>query len=238
MATTTFTCFAHLPAELRLLIWEAALSVRITLSVSVAPALAPELALATDEDPGLVLNWISPAPYVVGLSCNEARHVMEKSYVRLPANAAAAAAPLSPYTARPPPHWLEPDKTIVHIGEWPRAGTVLALLGADAASSLKHVALIFHPLHLSDFYQVCSDLKKHCPGLRTLVVEWTTARGGAEQPCLDARYPLIPLRKGREMGSTLLDHSLLRIILATQFPERPVFHMLSGRGWPREMDTL
>lgn len=236
MATTTFTCFARLPAELRLLIWEDALSVRIALAVSVAPPLAPELALATNEDLGLVLDWIGPAPYPVGLSCNEARHVMEKSYVQLPAHAAAAAAAISASTALPHPHWFDPDKTIVHLGEWPGMGKVLTRLGADAASRLKHVALVFHPRQLSDFSQVCGELKKHCPDMRTLVVEWTIAGDGAEQPRFHPRYPLIPVCTGRELGSGLLDRSLLQIILSTT-EQVPAFHMLSGSGWRRELDA-
>ncbi len=240
MATTTFTCFAHLPAELRLMIWEEALSARIALSVTLAPALAPELALATDEDPGLFLDWVGPAPYLVGLSCNEARRVMEKSFVQLPENAVgAAAAAFSPLATRPEPQWLDPDKTIVHIGEWPRTGIVLARLGVDAAAKLNHVTMVFHPLHLTDFYPACRELKQHCPGLKTLVVEWTTARGTDQQPRFHPRYPLIPVRTGRELGSGLVDYDLLRMILSTstQFLERPAFHMLSGSGWRRELDA-
>jgi hypothetical protein len=219
------------------LIWEEALSVRIALAVSVAPPLAPELALATNEDLGLVLDWIGPAPYPVGLSCNEARRVMEKSYVQLPAHAAAAAAAtVSASAALPHPHWLDPDKTVVHLGEWPGTGKVLTRLGADAASRLKHVGLDLHRMRFSDCSQVCRELKKHCPGLRTLVVEWRIAGDGAEQPRFHARYPLIPVCTGRELGYGLLDYLLLQLLLTASM-QNPAFHVLSGSGWRRELDA-
>jgi hypothetical protein len=151
MSTDTFTCFPSLPAELRLLIWEEALSVRTVWAVSRAPD-------------GLTTSFLGPAPYLVGMSCNEARRVMEKTYIR-PTGWQG-----DPVTTQ----WIDPDNTVVYLGDHTEAAGTLDRLDAALVYLFKHVALDWYSFHFTqyiDLARVCQrQLPWRCPALETLIV--------------------------------------------------------------------
>jgi hypothetical protein len=160
MATNNFTCFPNLPAELRLLIWEEALSVRTVLAAS--RALIKDGSPDSTQPRPLEVTFVGPAPYLVGLSCREARRVMEKSYVQLASLRGGPSAD----------HWVDLGKTVIFLGSCEHLLDVLSGFRADEVAQFKHLALNWHwASRIRGVERACREgLPGLCPALETLIV--------------------------------------------------------------------
>jgi hypothetical protein len=216
MSTDTFTCFASLPAEIRLLIWEEALSERTVWAVSCAPD-------------GLTTSFLGPAPYLVGLCCNEARRVMEKTYIR-PTGWKG-----DPVTT----HWIDPDNTVIYLGDHTEAANTLDRLDAALVYLFKHVALdwySFHFTHYIDLARVCQrQLPWRCPALETLIVGRVLPNGslaftrvplGLDVAACYARLPAYTGRV-RRFRATEISENIFGMPLLKDFNDQaPRLHLL------------
>lgn len=142
--SNTFTCFPSLPFEIRELIWKEALSV---------PAL-----WATHRDPHpenanrpCTMIFIGPAPYLVGISCKEARRVMEISYIQFDSLRGGPSAF----------HWVNVDNTVVFFDS---GSDIATTFSPEECAQFKHIALgsLFRPVLL--------DHKPPFPNMESLMV--------------------------------------------------------------------
>ncbi|KAJ4306370.1 hypothetical protein N0V88_001170 [Collariella sp. IMI 366227] len=107
------------------------------------------------------MHFVGPKPFLVGLTCKEARQVMEKIYIPLTRSRAGSVTTT---------HWIDPDMTVVHFGDCDAGIAVLCDLLADGASKLKHVAVRWYFGYLPQIIRFSRQLEDRCPGLHTLVI--------------------------------------------------------------------
>lgn len=74
-----FACFGALPPELRLQVWERALSVWTVWAVVRNSIASSRLGASRSS---FTIALIGPAPYLAGQSCREARQLLERSSVK------------------------------------------------------------------------------------------------------------------------------------------------------------
>ena len=213
-AGNSFIYFPALPLELRLQIWAQALSVRSVWADLTASNLP------------FTMAYIGAAPYLVGLSCREARRLLEQFYVgpiRGPFNG------LTPSRSS----WVDLDTTVVYLGAFFATTTVRKTFGADERSKFKHVALPWY--QFGNLARTCQHLAMLCPALRTLIIQRGEAQAATERPfpqtlSLEAAayYATIPAYTGPELGCEGLDVAYFRSLLLEYFGDTPPrLHLLS-----------
>jgi hypothetical protein len=158
-ANTNFTCFGALPLELRLLVWEQALSVW-TVWAAVHSS-AARSRLTTNRLP-FTMTFRGPEPFLVGLSCKEAWRLLERLNVRL----------VLGLTGRPNNFhsaWVDLKKTIIYLGDDINAIAVLNSFGAEGTSGFEHVALSWH--QFDKLVRTCQRMAVLCPVLHTIIIQ-------------------------------------------------------------------
>jgi hypothetical protein len=222
-AVDSFIYFPALPPELRLQIWTQALSVR-----SVWAAVRNDTAdrdLNASNLP-LTMAYVGAAPYLVGLSCREARRLLEQLYegpIRGPFSG------LTPSRS----YWVDLDTTVVYLGDFFDMTTVLDSFGADKLSKLKHVALPWY--QFGNLARACQHLTTLCPALRTLIIQRGEVEAATKRPfpqtlSLETAtyYATIPEYSGPELGYEDLDVAHFRSLLLEYFGDTPPrLHLLS-----------
>lgn len=223
-AADTFTYFPALPAELRRQIWWEALSVR-----SVWAAVRTYNAdrnLSASLLP-FIMTYIGPAPYTAGLSCREARRLLEQSYVRLVCGRLSGSKTSNGY------YWVNLDTTVFYLGDSLDTTTVLNSFAVNDLSKLKHVTLPWN--QFSRLARTCQHLARTCPALRTITIQRSqteaTTNGHLHRPLsleMAAYYTTIPDYAGPEIGDEELDAPYFRSLLLEYFDDSPpTLHLLS-----------
>lgn len=159
----SFRRFGSLPPELRIQIWEDALSV---------PTIwAPVF----DDDPYSDLwpyphpksmKFIGPAPYLVGLACRESRWLLERLFMKVSLESPGPSAPLGAY-------WVRLDRTVIHFGEAIEALAALHCFDRNLVSGIQHITLQYTTTSRQRYYalkSVCLRLAASCPDLRTIII--------------------------------------------------------------------
>ncbi|KAI9841437.1 MAG: hypothetical protein M1837_000713 [Sclerophora amabilis] len=217
-ATDSFIYFHALPPELRLHIWQQALSARsVWAAVGSYNARRDPSASRLPFD----MSFVGPAPYLAGLSCREARRLLEQSYVqpiRGPFSGLARGA--GSY------YWVDLNTTIVYLGDSSDARPVLNSFGTDELSKFKHVALPWY--QFAGLARTCQRLATLCPALSTIIIqrsatEWTTNPPLRQPLSLEeaAYYVTIPENTEPELGNGKLDVPHLRSLLLEYFGDSP-----------------
>ena len=207
---STFTGFPLLPFELRLLIWEEALS-----ALSAPTTLwAASMKFVGSKPP-------SP-PCRLGLSCKEAWQVVQICCVRFQSG---------PPTPRPVWSWADPNKTVIHLNYL----AALARFEPETALKFKHVVVLARVSKMGEIIPICEELCNNCPALDTLTIDWRN--WSALLPWPSARYARLSTYAGPELG-TGADHRTLRSRLAAFFTSSPRVHILTRASWNREMGRL
>jgi len=177
------------------MIWEEALSVWATWTVPPTPAAGVNRNLLLTRNPRMDL--VGPGPYLVGRSGREARHVMEKLCLRL-----TRGSPATPSTGLP---WIEPNKTVVCLGDHMQAAGALASFCKATVSKLKHIVLVSDLVHFHKIRWLCKHLYSYCPTLETLIIDQT--RSDSPQDCpANTYYVYIPTDTGPELGRSFMDY--------------------------------
>ncbi|KAF2657994.1 hypothetical protein K491DRAFT_776735 [Lophiostoma macrostomum CBS 122681] len=153
----TFTCFNALPAELRLAIWEYALSEWVFWAATTNGP--KERHLESPNSEPTHMEFIGSTPYVAGISCREARRVLEQAYSKL------CLKPATPITG-PGTYWLDFKRTVVYLGADTHAVTILDSFDTDTLSKLEHVGVSLD----RRLFSTCRKLEESCPNLQTLIV--------------------------------------------------------------------
>ena len=224
MSADSFIYFYGLPLELRLQIWRQALSVR-----SVWAAVHKDSAGRGSSARRLpfTMVYIGPAPYQVGLSCREARRLLEQSYVK------PILGPFSGLTTNAGAYWIDLGMTVVYLGDISDATTVLNSFDAEELARFKHVALPWH--RFGNLARTCQHLAAMCPALRTLIIQRGETEAATNQPISPALsletaayYTTIPEYAGPELGYGELDAAHFRSLLLEYFGDTPPrLHLLS-----------
>lgn len=227
MATaTSFPRFSALPPELRLQIWEAALS---------APAVwiagwgeATESSSAADSATSasrrsLAMTPVGAAPYLAGLASRESRRVMERMFSRPIRGRDGSATNGAPY-------WMGLDTTLIYLGVTAAAasGLVLEFFDMGELSGFKHVGLPYD--HFGSVARTCQRLAALCPGLQTLVVRPISPTKHQQPPSLEtaADDAAIARHTGPEPECGEIDVLYLRTLLLEYFGDSPPqLHVLS-----------
>jgi hypothetical protein len=84
------------------------------------------------------MTFIGPAPYLVGLSCKEARRVMERSYIQFDSLRGG------PSTF----HWVNVEKTLVFFGN---GIDIAKTFSPEERAKFKYVALDWFTLSIQSF---------------------------------------------------------------------------------------
>lgn len=211
---TTFTCFTRLPPEIRFIIWEEALSVWVTCTLFPAPA---EMA-----NYNLLLNFLGPAPCLVGRSCKEAWQAMEKSCLQL-----TRCGPATPSADLP---WIDPAKTVVCLGDDMQTAAALAGLCKATLSKLKHVVLVLNLFRFAKVHWLLKHLSSSCPALETLIIDQTYC-DGPQGSSAEACYVHVPTYTGPELGKGFMDYPILQILVGRYFKPPLRLHLLGGEAW-------
>jgi hypothetical protein len=149
--TNRFTPFPRLPTELRLQIWEEALSTPTVWILHFDPEIHARKVVAWTTPSG-------PHPYAAGQACSEARRVMEQTYVKVPAVLVSGS---------DVDHWVNPALTVLHVAGYGHGyvrGANQALYMTQTPPSLfQHISL---PWALNDTYYLLDA----CQSIGTLAL--------------------------------------------------------------------
>jgi hypothetical protein len=219
-AADSFTFFRAMPLELRLQIWGEALSVRSVWAA--VRSLASDCDPTSVDHPPFSMAYVGPAPYLAGLSSNEARRLLEQAYVKPICGPSAGV------------HWVDMDQTVVYLGDSSDAMAVMDSFHADDLSRFKHVALVWS--QFNRLARVCQCLAMTCPALCTIVIHQaeTVAKAITNGPFSQSLgletatyYATIPTHTRFELGYKKLDTDYLRSLLLEYFGASPPrLHML------------
>lgn len=184
MSPAVFTCFGRLPAELRVMIWEEALSLRTVCAVSCEPVVGDQ----TGETSKYFLDFIGPVPYMAGISCGEAWHIMQRRYVPFTGPG------WNPATARPTGvPWVDLDKTVFYLGASSDVPAVLGRFDAREVPRLEHVAMTWAWRSFGRLIKTCRDVATACPALRSIVIITNLSRFEAETGADAAPEPALSI---------------------------------------------
>lgn len=166
-AADTFIYFQALPLELRLQIWEEALSAW-TVWAAVPCYVGVEHCLKLR---GLRFRMVltGPAPFLIAGTCKEARRLLEQCYIkpiRAPSDCSATSTGA---------YWVNLETTVVHLGNASEALYVLPSFGKDDLSRFKHVAVWWD--HFESLSMTCYRLATQCPVLRTVIIQYVGKEG-------------------------------------------------------------
>ncbi|KAK3347155.1 hypothetical protein B0T25DRAFT_462267 [Lasiosphaeria hispida] len=164
MSNNSFTPFSRLPAELRVRIWQDALS---------APSVFAMLRnrkyiqhcksiyhVLRNKRLAYTMAFATPAPYPAGLSCMEARQLLEKSHI-----------PLQDAYRPGPVCWIDQENTVIFLGDCFDGIATLQRLNPRHFSQLKHMAMVWQRMQPGFVYsRVFKLLAELCPVLRTLII--------------------------------------------------------------------
>ncbi|ORY15329.1 hypothetical protein BCR34DRAFT_598567 [Clohesyomyces aquaticus] len=162
-----FERFGSLPPELRIQIWEKALSVPTVWAATRNYDTGYALGI---EPTHICKRFIGPEPYLAGLACRESRQLMERSFSK----------PLRGWTdsmTAMGASWVYLDRTVIYLGDTAAAAELLATLDADEVTRFRHVALSdFAPAAISSdriyrLHKVRRDLEASCPDLQTIIIQ-------------------------------------------------------------------
>ena len=219
-ATTSFIYFAALPPELRVQIWREALSTR---SVWAAARNRKADSDVSAGHPSFTMVHIVSAPYLAGLSCAEARRLLEQDYVK------PIRRPLKGSAASVGCYWVDLDSTVVYLGSSSDAMIFLNSFGEDELLRFKHVALTWY--QFSGLARVCQHLARICPALRTIIMQNSETEAATNQPLRSetaAYFATIPDYVGPESELENLDTPYFRSLLLGYYSDsvRPRLHLL------------
>jgi len=140
MQRTTFT---SLPAELRLQIWEEALSFPTIWAAFPAPVFGAEAAAEAGNLPSFTMKIVGvTSASNVGNTCREARYVMERSHTYLKSHRT-----VSHNSKDISGCWLDLDNTIVFLDNPDAAGQIMQCLTTAELAQFKHVVLLWNRGH-------------------------------------------------------------------------------------------
>ena len=218
-----------LPAELRLHIWQNALSVwSVWAAVRSCGSHAADCDLSANR-PLFIMTNVGPAPHLVGLFSCEAWRLLKRSFKPFggPRGVAESAGAC----------WVDMGRTTVYLGDCSDATLVLDSFAADEVSEFKHVALTlrYFSYQFSILARACQRLANMCPALRTIIVqldETEPATDGSLFPPMDletaACFAKILEYTGPELGYKKLGMPYFRALLLEYFGDTPPrLHLLS-----------
>jgi hypothetical protein len=213
-----FTFFHALPPELRLQIWGEALSVRSVWAAS-----------PNDNKSRVPFNmvYIGPAPYLAGLTCREARRLLVQFYVK------PIHGPFTGLGTSSSSHWVNVDTTVIDLGGYSDATTILDAFGGDELSRFKHVALLWH--QFGSVVRICMRLATMCPALCTIIIQRSNTEAPTHrsfrQPLsieMAACYATVIECAGPEIECEEVDTPYFRSLILEHFGDSPPkLHLLS-----------
>ncbi|KAL2203602.1 hypothetical protein CC79DRAFT_1062558 [Sarocladium strictum] len=207
-----FTCFAHLPPELRFQIWTMALTAEAVWA-------ANKVTLEGRPDK---MTFIGPSPPLAGLACKEAWHLMEQVYAR-------------PVQGRSGEKgtWVGLGYTILALGRTQNRVTLLDHFSADDSLRIQHVAV--HWTTWGRLVRDCMRLAKACPALQTLIIQ-RMELDAQPQPLTVERaafYGALLQFKESYFGDSIIDGVSLRQHLGEHFEDSiPIIHLVEYPGRP------
>lgn len=221
----SFTRFQALPPELRQMIWIEALT---STSVWVVAGRDATDCAAIDKRRPDTMTCCGPPPYLVGLSCTEARQILERIYKRPihgPGSSSTSAAVF----------WVNLDRTVIFLSSAVGASSTLRSFGAYELSRLTHVALPWY--QFSMLAMVFQYLAANCPALRTVIIQLVVDKDGVIDmtprplnPQAANYYAKLLDYQGHELGCDEMDTPYFRGLLYAYFGDTPPrIHVLPSR---------
>lgn len=238
-APESFTIFPNLPAELRIQIWTEALTVSSVWATGLDKPMNVYDGGPLPHHRTISMTCVGPSPHLIGLSCREARDVMERIYEQPLQRSVTEAIGRGLY-------WIHLEKAVIALVNSQDSLAVLDCFGAQI-SRFQHVVLVFenwrtHP-------QTCMRLAKSCPALRTVIVQRVEADANramvssllrpsnprADEPVIldldaitAAHYAALAKDEGPELGSMDADTMRYRKLILQYFGDLdPKLHILA-----------
>ncbi|KAI5920661.1 hypothetical protein F4810DRAFT_713348 [Camillea tinctor] len=170
---TSFPNFPKLPAELRIQIWEEALS-----EWSVwAPVLGLNADDRTKRHP-FYMTFVGATPNRIGAVSAEARELMGNQFEHPICSKDGTRV-----------YWVDLEKTVVYLGDYCELVAVVSHLRPDDLERFRHVALLLY--EDSEYDKIFWFLSKSCLDLKTITIQLAPGR----EPGLSAsRRALLPYR--------------------------------------------
>lgn len=210
-----------MPPELRVQIWEEALSGWSVLAVNHVPK---DRSRDGETVPLPKMTFVGHAPCLAGATSREARRVMKQCYGEpIPTHGTSA--------ANAGVYWVNLEKTLVYLGYTCDAKAILDNLAADDLARLEHIIVLWDGA--GGLGWICLTVAEACPSLRTVIVQRVT---GGRQPCRPPLQPavaayylsLIEAPVSEQQPKSLgLDYRLFFLRCFT-FSRPPMFHLLNG----------
>jgi hypothetical protein len=158
----SFSLFSMLPAELRIQIWTEALTIPTVWAVVLTKPQAVYDGGPLQHRRSIRLTCVGTSPHLAGLSCKEARDVMERIYKR------PLVGPFTEAAVRTGVHWVYPETAVVTFVNSEDSLAILDCLDAEI-SRFRHVALVWGNWRTQPL--TCVRLAKSCRALRTLIIQ-------------------------------------------------------------------
>ena len=232
----SFRRFGSLPPELRLQIWEEALSVP-----TVWAAIRSHNGDGGLRSPAR-LRFIGPKPYPAGLVCKESLRLREKVF-RIPLGGVSTVTEtLSRLILGG--YWISLKWTVIYLGDATDAMSVLDDLDAENVSRFKHVAMSnLEPVAIPSsrfrkLAKVCQHLAASCPVLRTVIIRREERHPGENEVHCESLsqmadlYAALSEQNQSQTGfGEPYDILHLRALLLEYFRDRPPFIPWPGIKW-------
>lgn len=228
---SSFIRFPDLPLELRLMVWDHALSGWTVL----ASAGHDSAASSRDTEPTHAQQTttsmipVGPAPYLAGFACVESWRLMKQSYTKLTFRPRRECT-LSSVTV----YWVNMDRTVLCLDASPPPVDVLRMVDQEALMTLQNIVLRWNMGSIGSITRACQLLATLSPALQTIVIQ--TAEDTSERTILDepwlgqsmtvataAYYSTIPGYEGPELAFDRFDCAYLRahLLEASMFSLTP-----------------
>ena len=179
-----FTVFSSLPVELRVKIWDEALSVRAFWAV------VPQRALGHDLKKSSKLVCIGPAPCLVGATCKEAREIMKSVF-----------GPIRGSNGRV--LWADLTRTVIHLGNSADVYASVKLFHEEDLQKFKHVALAWKDF--DTLVVLCRRLTRWCGNLETLIADkgdQSSSNPKILTPIIAQQFAIMPITPESDLGYT------------------------------------
>lgn len=219
-SNASFPIFSALPTELRLRVWEEALSVATVLTATSRNGRREE------PHPSFQVQSIGSAPHAIGLVCKDSRRQLEHSF-------ASASSPghRGLFRFAGAQYWLDLERTVFFFGQGGEARKLFdGLVNEDV---LRPRIIAFRWDHWGMLARLCIAIARRCQNVHTLIIQRSDGdvQPDSSQGSLAAetatRFAKVLEHAGPEMQDTGLDSNFLRSTLVQYFGDTPpIIHML------------
>lgn len=224
--SSSFPRFPDLPLELRLMIWEYALTGGSVFAAGCHYAISQDQQETRAHCSQTALVSVGPVPNLAGFACVESRRLLERFCTKLGFRHRREC-------NLPGVYWINMDRMVLYLDVYPPPLDVLRVFDAEVLSKLQHICFRWdrNSTCIAPITRACQLLAVSSPALRTIIIQLAPkAEICIAQPVsltTAAYYSTIPDYEGPELGVQELDCMYVRAYLLVYFVgSAPKLHII------------